>query len=465
MKPITRFILFSTCALLSALKVSGIPLSNREGKVIEVELLQIESTRVQIRMANGHTLWYDRARLSDESQAQLDQPTEAENDRFAPINTLLGINLLSDARLWDDRPLDIAQRLNWPLESQTATQSSYRSYPPADARILNCRPYSAVLYGGKDHAQHISIVFANKGDFPFGLLPSDDEIKQMERSIKADQQAIAEALTKQFGEPQRQQFGSGRGIKQLIERWNWNGHAFLLASQDGEFVNLKIMSTADADNKGRAEKLSDAALRELTTDNIRNRANGDVIIDNIPMVDQGPKGYCVPATFERYLRYMQIPADMYLLAMAGQTEVGGGTSLSRIIESIESYISSQSRSMKELREPMKVRTVQKYIDKGLPIIWTLYSSSEYNQYANQRTKERTAVSDWAVWEKTVKSSARATELRKDRMAAHACLIIGYNKETDEIAVSDSWGPSYNERWISAEQAEQVSQGSIYVIGF
>jgi len=183
------------------------------------------------------------------------------------------------------------------------------------------------------------------------------------------------------------------------------------------------------------------------------------------MVNQGPKGYCVPATFERYLRYMQIPADMYLLAMAGQTQIGGGTTLSGIIDAVDGYISSQSRTMKELNEPIKVRTIQKYIDKGLPIIWTMFSSREYNQHANQRTVERQSVTDWEAWRKSTKSIARSTELRQDILSAHACLIIGYNKTTGEIAVSDSWGPSYNERWIAAEQAQQVSQGSIYLISF
>jgi hypothetical protein len=75
------------------------------------------------------------------------------------------------------------------------------------------------------------------------------------------------------------------------------------------------------------------------------------------------------------------------------------------------------------------------------------------------------VTDWEAWASATKSSARNTELSKDVMSGHACLIIGYNKDTGEIAVSDSWGPSYNERWISAEQAEQISQGSIYLISF
>ena len=48
---------------------------------------------------------------------------------------------------------------------------------------------------------------------------------------------------------------------------------------------------------------------------------------------------------------------------------------------------------------------------------------------------------------------------------HACLIIGYNEDTGEIAVSDSWGAEYEERWVSAEHAQQVSQGLIYLISF
>jgi len=162
---------------------------------------------------------------------------------------------------------------------------------------------------------------------------------------------------------------------------------------------------------------------------------------------------------------MQIPADMYILAMAGQTQIGGGTSLSQIIDSIDGYISSQSRSMEELKEPIKLRTVQKYIDRGLPLIWTMFSSSDYNQFANKRTQLRQQISDWEAWADQTKKEARSLELYKDRMAAHACMIIGYNKDTDEIAVSDSWGPSYNERWIPVEQAEQVSQGSIYLVDF
>ena len=451
--------------LALTLCLHAVEISNRAGNLIEVEILEIEDTRIQIQMTNGQATWLDRARLSDESQKMIkDKETRKQNEHEA-LNAILGIGLFTDLNLWDDPSAVVAKRLSWPRESKTDSQSSFRYYPSANYRILKARPYSAVLYGNSGKVENVSIVFANKGDFKFSNPPSAGEISDMQRAIERDFEQIRNLLSEQFGEPDRQQFGAGRGIKQLIERWDWKSHAFILASKDGEYTSMKIMQSSAADNKGRGEKISDAALRRLTVENIITKANGDVLVGNIPMVDQGPKGYCVPATFERYLRYMQIPADMYILAMAGQTQVGGGTSLAKIIDAVDGYVGSQNRSMKEVGGEIKLRTVKKYIDKGLPIIWTLFSSRQYNSFVNKRTVERQSVNDWEAWKDRSKNEARDINLIKDFRSAHACMIIGYNNTTAEIAVSDSWGPSYAVRWMPVDQIEQVSQGSIYLIDF
>jgi hypothetical protein len=443
----------------------AIPISNDAGKTIDVDILEVQEQRIQIRLQNGNELWFERARLSTQSQQLINKIATQAQSQFQTINALFGIPLLKDNDLWDDQANEVAQRLQWPPESETPTESSFRYYPAENYRILGARPYAATLYGDNAQTTQLSMVFANKGDFIFSDTPTKSEIKAMHNAIKNNADTLYERISKAFGQPHTQPFGTGRGLKERIKRWNWQGHAFLLATQPGEYVSLRILPSETADNKGRGKRLSDAALRKLAKQNIRTRTNGDVIISNIPMVHQGPKGYCVPATFERYLRYMQIPADMYILAMAGQTKIGGGTSLQNIINAVDRYIASHSRTMKQLQEPISIRTVRKHIDKGLPIIWTMYSSKAYNQYANQRTQDRHAVTDWDTWAKKAKTSTRATKLSRDSTAAHACLITGYNNATDEIAVSDSWGPAYNERWISAEQAEQVSQGYLYLISF
>jgi hypothetical protein len=449
----------------NVLSLPALEISNRSGVQIDVELLAIEPERIHIKMQNGQSTWLDRQQLSDTSQAKIRQLETSERKAYLALNNLLGIDLFADTRLWDDATTSVAARLKWPQESQTDSQTSYRKYPPASASILQARPYSAALYGQAGHPELISIVFANKGDFKFSSPPSSQEINEMEQAIERDVKQIEENLSQQLGEPKRQQFGSGRSMKHSIDRWDWKEHAFILAAEDGEYASLKIMPTELADNKGLGKKLSDDSLRQLAAENVETADNGDVIIGNIPMVNQGPKGYCVPATFERYLRYMQIPADMYLLAMAGQTKIGGGTSLSNTINSISDYVSSQNRSMKKLTSEIKVRSVRKYIDRGLPVIWTMFSTSEYNTFVNLHSKNRKQTNDWDAWKKHCRDESRQVELQKDDTTAHACMIIGYNDETDEIAVSDSWGPKYTIRWVTTTQAEQVSQGSIYLIEF
>lgn len=443
----------------------GVPLSNQAGKTIEVDILKTEPERIFIRLENQNELWLERDRLSDASLQMIAKLEAEQQSQYKVLNELLEIALLKDNYLWDDTTTSTAERLNWVLESKTENQSSYRYYPDEHYRVLGLRAYTCALYGTNGTAAQLNIIFANKGDFNFSPVPTNDEIKAMEETVDRDESLLFERLSTLMGEPMRQSFGGRGNFRERIHRWDWHDHAFLLASQEGEYVSLRIISSKAADEGGRSERFSDARLRKLTRKNVTARENGDIIIKNIPMVNQGPKGYCVPATFERYLRYMQIQADMYLLAMAGQTRIGGGTYLSEIIEAVEGYLSSQNRSLKRMRETIDVSLVQKYVDDGLPIIWAMYSSEHYNYYATQRTIERSSTTDWEDWAERLKKEERTLQFRKDQTSAHICLIIGYNEKTGEIAVSDSWGPEYEERWVSAEHANQVSQSSIYLISF
>lgn len=53
--------------------------------------------------------------------------------------------------------------------------------------------------------------------------------------------------------------------------------------------------------------------------NIKKLENGDVYIQNIPMVDQGQKGYCVVATTQRLFEYYGIQADQHQIAQVAGT--------------------------------------------------------------------------------------------------------------------------------------------------
>ncbi|MEM6279415.1 MAG: C39 family peptidase, partial [Verrucomicrobiota bacterium] len=258
-----------------------------------------------------------------------------------------------------------------------------------------------------------------------------------------------------------QKFGEGES-RVNAERWDWAGHSFLLSHVEGEYVSLSIQTTEAADDRGRTARVPDSVIRERARGFVERRENGDVVVTNVPMVDQGPKGYCVPATAERVMRFLGIPADMYLLAMAGETQAGGGTSVDRLLSNIGSDIKRKGRSFEIETGELKMRDIERSIDDGIPIMWAMFSTSEFNDTATARTEQR-KTEPWGDYVETVMAAGEAPGLTPNSSRGHVVIIIGYNKETNEIAFSDSWGERYLERWITLPEAEQISQSRFYII--
>lgn len=394
----------------------------------------------------------------------------------AKLNKVIGQDVFRDSwRLWDEKVTNIATRLHWNRESQTPYSSSYRRYTDASYQFLGARPFSAAAYGDdRGLLERISLVFANKGDSFSSAGSGEDHFKEgedlttmdkFEQTLEADARTLQSAISSVLGEGITQRFGEGENRRSIM-RWDWNNHAFILSEEEREYVSLMIVSVEEAENKGRLDKVSDQEMKERLAKNVVRESNGDVVIKNIPMVDQGPKGYCVPATFERAMRYQGVPADMYLLAVAGGTAPGGGTNTQRLFDEVKSMVRRKGRRPDDVRlDPLRFRTVQRYIDDGVPIMWQMCSLSEYNAIANQRTRERHNVKDWDAY--TIKiaaeAEANAEKMKDNKSNFHVCMIIGYNEKTQELAVSDSWGARYEIRWVHINEAAAVSNGSGFAI--
>jgi hypothetical protein len=94
----------------------------------------------------------------------------------------------------------------------------------------------------------------------------------------------------------------------------------------------------------------------------------------------------------------------------------------------------------------------------------MYSLEEYNKLANSNTEKRKQVEDWAAWSETVgKQNEKFEGLDPTPENHHICMIIGYNEETEELAVSDSWGARYELRWIPMGLAEWVHSDGLFMI--
>ena len=475
-----------TISLIGLLIISAhgkkvmLDISSDSGDQLRAELINLEDNTALLRRSDGKEFATPLAYLSADSRVQLKklwQEYQIEvSKNLAPINKALGHQLFSKTgNLWNEPVADIARRLKWPLESSTPFTSSYRLYTRPGYKFAGAQPKTVVAYGNETgKAESFSLIYSNKGDSLSTVGSGEDHFKENGKSIDRntlngamifDTRTIAKNLTEVLGEPTEQRI-LGQGNKtHKTQRWDWLDHSFLLTHVKEEYVGLRITKSLFADNKGKYERVSDGDMRKRLKGNVVTRENGDTFIDNIPMVDQGPKGYCAPATFERAMRHAGVAADMYLLATLATTG-GGGTNTRKLYDEVAFTTRSKgSRTARELQlRSLSPAKIKKYIDKGVPLLWQMCSLPTYNMVANRRTIERRNVKDWSTYASKIAGEAESNLPNLQAKGNyHICMIIGYNAATNEVAVSDSWGKRYTIRWVHVDEAEAVSNKSGYVI--
>ncbi len=454
--------------------------TSADGRKIKAEILNIKDGTITMKRDDDQefTITADRFSTVDQEFFKSWKPTpDAVGDAESPINKALNHPLFNDKKLFDRKGEDIAKILNIPVESITKHSSSWRLYSlllKEPYTLFGANPHTISMYADKNgNFTTLSAVYANKGDHGSNVGFAEDHQKQVSDSkpkknlteaMLDDVNAITKVLNDAIGKGTEQRFGEGE-MRRSVTRWDYQGHAIILSVEEREFVGVSITSTEIANNKGKTERVQDSILVSRLASCVKKEANGDVLITNIPMVDQGPKGYCVPATFERAMRHMSIDADMYLLAMAGNTSSGGGTNPIRLIETIKTQIHAKGRRTRDIEcEKLELKDVKKLIDEGVPVMWTLYSNPLFNEIANERSKQRKETKDWSKWKLELDGKYFSNiEKLKIPIGPHINMIIGYNEKTNEVAISDSWGSEYEVRWVRFEEANAVNLGLMFAI--
>ena len=450
-------------------------LKDGEGGAIKARFEGLQDDRYLLRReADGKLFEVSPGLLQGEDRTSFDAQAKQLSEELDKLSKMAGHPLFSGTPFEVRKAEEIAGALNLNQESKTHHSASWRLYAGDSYRLFGARPYSVALYAGEDgNASILSAVYSNKGDFKSGGNSGEDHFKNQSEADKAslakamdvDDKAVFAAISGVLGEPVTQRFGDSRATRRTVRRWDWNGHSLILSSQDGEYVSLSIVPLELANGGGKTGKVKDIDIRKRLAEDIVHDKNGDVYLGQIPMVNQGPKGYCVPATFERALRTAGIEADMYLLAMIGKSGMGGGTSVEFLLDEVRQQVRTKGRRTKDEHiKELRVRDVKRYIDEGVPVMWTMRSLDAYNKTANDNTAERRMVTDWSVWAKEIAvKSESVVKLESAQENHHICMIVGYNEATNELAVSDSWGASYERRWVPAAVANWASSGGLFMI--
>lgn len=263
-----------------------------------------------------------------------------------------------------------------------------------------------------------------------------------------------------------------------------------------EFIRLRVANVgASARNAVAATSTAGSTApvgRSSLVGNVKRGENGDVVIANVPMVDQGPKGYCAVATAERVFKYYGIPVDQHEMAQIADTTDGGGTSPDKMLAALNKL---------EGRMGVSVRVIEdwefkKFMDKvddynkeakkakkpevdASPRGNTIYINEIIEQMDGEVLKVARTERDrsgFGKFQRTVASlidqgipvmwSVSLGLLPEPEIpqanGGHMRLIIGYNAKTSELLYSDSWGAEHAMKRMPIANAYTMTNGTYYM---
>lgn len=323
----------------------------------------------------------------------------------------------------------------------------------------------------QEHPASLLIVLYNKGD------DGNIDKKDFEERVKNAQNAL-DAICGVKGR-KRNVAARESGVKLKAWVWEWeNGAAMLEAHNTGrgkkdfeaEFVRLRMAGDMAGLERGSA---SDAGSRRELAANVKRTESGDVWIDNIPMIDQGEKGYCLPATVARVFSYYGMDGvDMHAMASMCDTVAGGGTTIHGMLEALEkigSRFHVRVMTMKDKgKKPGPEEIVESYnklakrkgkaVSKGFIGVEDRDIDNVLSIFDQEILKESFPVKKAAMkkWFRPVYKCIDSGIPVLWGIPGHMRLIIGYNDTKGLIYYSDSWGAGHEKKMMTALNAYMIT---------
>ena len=381
--------------------------------------------------------------------------------------------------------------------------------------------YEARVYWGEDGMRRVEISLYNKGD-------AKDELHEPQ---------FVEFVKKAIGKIDAQ-FGAGisdpspKGGARVLRHRTWDRQnplarlewAYVESHKEktafgearvpyqAEFVRVLLAPKTAMQARDKAALTGKGVLAKKkglmqVKENVVKNSKGDVMIENVPMVDQGQKGYCAAATAERVMRYFGHEVDEHEVAQMAATSAKGGTSIQGISESLKEIARTYGMERKEI---VKVQGGKSFEDSQLgedlkdynavakrkkhpQVRWedhassvpgtrmisidvqSIWKSLDPEILLESRLRQQQAFSafkrdirqnvDMGVplfWMCMIGIYPEVPDVAQSGIGGHMRLIIGYNNKTGEIIYSDSWGANHAVKRMSEQQAWAMTHG-VYVL--
>ena len=379
------------------------------------------------------------------------------------VNDLAGIRIFGTSELWGEAPAAVLRRLNLKCRPEDLGGSQMFA-SPLRGDVFGCPASEIRIYAARELVNKVDIILFNKGD---NVAPGGGDKKKAAKRVNAFRKELRrhhakteKLLRDRLGRPRRAFFGSGTMSKQL-PAWDCGAHVLMMDYSEGEYLQFHIVpGSAAAEHRSRVSGEERAGTKDSYAGRVRHSDNGDVFISGVPMVNQGQKGYCVPATVERVMRYFGVAGvDMHKLAERFDTGGGGGTTIEGTVRGTRKLLADYGLRMRDSNR-LRRQTIIRSVDTGLPVLWFHFSTPDFKERLDRSLsgRSRVAIDEWKD------QLAGLKRIRRAGSGAHVALLIGYNRDTDEFAVSNSWGERYRIAWVRFADMEQAdAKQSLYIV--
>ena len=326
--------------------------------------------------------------------------------------------------------------------------------------------WEARIYYSHEGAKRIEMSLYNRGDDKSGENIGHAKLKEMLAQIASK---IEPGF--RFGSVDKIKLPTG-GYK-YTKKWTnldpsaeltWGVNGAKAKDMVAQFIRLTIYPKAEKRARDILRSSPKGISKKKIKDNVTKNSEGDVWIQNVPMVDQGQKGYCAAAVAERVMRYYGHKVDEHEIAQLAGTEARGGTSTRRMVETVRlmgskyhlafQEVVSMNGSLRDIEKEIEMYNKAAKSEKEPEInMHNFVSGSVIHVGKIKEAMKPKVIKKMRMKDSRYKKFLSSVETQVNQgvpviwgvtigifpepglpqsMGGHMRLIIGYNKKTKEI---------------------------------
>ncbi len=395
-----------------------------------------------------------------------------------------------------------ADNLNYPLFRWTSDQETEARYPgygnSPKLFMFDLPVCEMIVRFDKGRVKNLYTMFYNRGDMAEldknGFHELRNSIQKKLESYTGDKGFDKKEKLTKHDLTYYKFYVSGKFVYEM--KWSIRKQK---KEESYEYIQLEIYPF-DPKNDPRKKRMgsSESPLKKpvnkTLASNLKRKTGEGMWIENIPMVDQGQKGYCIPAVLERVLRYYgNEDVTQHVLAQIAESEASSGTNGDAALKAVKdvsvklgvrvSDVYTRYEDWKELEKILKkynsfaekmnkpeVQPVVKlhgntrmyYIPETVeqldPEVAKKFWTSQKADYGRFQKFLKTNILKgipviWSVNLGVFPEEGRAQQTK----GGHMRLIIGLSERRDRIYFSDTWGAGHERKSMPIDEAWTITQ--------